>query len=96
MMKVNAKFFASVREITGKKEELVELKDGATVEDLLKILTEKYGRKFKEYVFDEKSNSPRDTLQFLMDGRSVTTMNGLRTKLYEGCQFAIIPPVGGG
>ncbi len=95
-MKVNAKFFASVREITGKKEELVELKDGATVEDLLKILVEKYGKKFREYVFDEKTNSPRDSLQFLMDGRSVTTMNGLKTKLYEGCQFAMIPPVGGG
>ena len=95
-MKVNAKFFASVREITGKKEELVELKDGATVEDLLKILMEKYGKKFKEYVFDEKTNSPRNSLQFLMDGRSVTTMNGSKTRLYEGCQFAIIPPVGGG
>jgi len=95
-MKVNAKFFASVREITGKKEELVELKDGATVEDLLKILMEKYGKKFKEYVFDEKTDSPRNSLQFLMDGRSVTTMNGSQTRLYEGCQFAIIPPVGGG
>jgi len=95
-MKVNAKFFASVREITGKKEELVELKDDATVGELLKILAEKYGKKFKEYVFDEKTNSPRNSLQFLMDGRSVTTMNGLQTKLYEGCQFAIIPPVGGG
>ena len=95
-MKVNAKFFASVREITGKKEELVELKDGATVEDLLKILMEKYGKKFKEYVFDEKTDSPRNSLQFLMDGRSVTTMNGSKTRLYEGCQFAIIPPVGGG
>mgnify|MGYP001135338863 FL=1 len=95
-MKVNAKFFASVREITGKREELVELKDGATVEELLKILVERFGKKFREYVFDVKTNSPRNNLQFLMDGRSVTTMNGLQTKLYEGCQFAIIPPVGGG
>jgi len=95
-MKITVKFFASVREIVGKKEETIELPEGATVETVLQKLVQNYGPKFKDYVYDEKLQTPRNHLQFLVDGRSVTTLEGIKTKLRDGNQFAIIPPVGGG
>lgn len=96
LLKVTVKYFASVREIAGKREEVLEVEDGTTIESLLHILSKTYGSKFVDYVFDEKMHTPRDHLQFLVDGKSASTLQGLKTKIMDGCQFAIIPPVGGG
>jgi len=94
-VEVTVKFFTTLREITGKKEEKIVLNRDATVKDLLNTLSNKYGKAFVNYVF-EKSNAPRPFLQFLIDGVSITTLQDLQTKLRNGCKVAIIPPVGGG
>jgi MoaD family protein len=95
-MKVKVKFFALVRELTGKREEVVDLDDQATVRTLLNRLVEEHGAKFRDYVFDPASVEPRGHLQFLMDGRNIALMQGLDTVLKEGASLAILPPVGGG
>jgi len=94
-MKVTVKFFTTLREITQKREEEIQLSSAATVEELLKILSKKYGNRFTDYVYDEKKNV-RSHLQFLLNGRNITILQGLKTKLVEGDKVAIIPPVGGG
>ena len=95
-MKVKVKFFALVRDITGKREEVVDLDDQATVRTLLGKLVEEYGVKLRDYIFDPVSKEPRGHLQFLIDGRNVALMQGLETILEEGASLAILPPVGGG
>jgi molybdopterin synthase sulfur carrier subunit len=95
-MKVKVKFFALVRELTGKRDEVVDLNDDATVRTLLGKLVDEYGAKFRDYIFDPESKELRGHLQFLMDGRNITLMQGLDTTLREGASLAILPPVGGG
>jgi molybdopterin synthase sulfur carrier subunit len=94
-MKVTVKFFTILREITRKREEEIELPSTATVEKLMEILSEKYGRQFADYVYNDKKGM-RSQLQFLVNGRSITTLQGFKTKLTDGDKVAIIPPVGGG
>ena len=94
-MKVTAKFFTTLREITGKKEEEIKSSGDLTVDELLEQLSKKHGRRFTDYVYDETGNV-RSYLQFLVNGRSITTMQGFKTRLREGDSVAIIPPVGGG
>lgn len=94
-MKLTVRYFASLREIVKKKEDSLEFDKEVTVEELLRILSNKYGEKFKEYVYDGKE-CPKKNLQFLIDGKSITTLNNVKTKLSDGSQFVIIPPVGGG
>ena len=94
-LKVTVRFFTTLREITGRKEENIELSDTETVSSLLKQLSRKYGKEFDDYMFDELGDV-HGHLQILVNGRSVTTMCGLKTKLKEGDQMAILPPVGGG
>lgn len=95
-MKVTVMYFASLREITGKKEELVDVKDGATIENLLHTLSEIYGPRFTDYVFEKKTGTPRDHFRFLVDGTNIMPLQSLKTKITGGSRFAIIPPVGGG
>ncbi len=95
-MKITVKFFTTLREITGKREEEIVTSDTIlTVWQLLRGISEKYGQKFMDYVYDE-NGKVRGYLQFLINGRSITTLHGFETKLKDGDKFAIIPPVGGG
>jgi MoaD family protein len=95
-MKVNVKFFALVRELTDKREEVVDLDEMATVRTLLAKLVEEYGGKLRDYLFDPESKEPRGHLQFLVDGRNIALIQGLDTVLNEGSSLAILPPVSGG
>ena len=97
-MRVSVRFFTILREITGKKEEVLKFPKGqtVTVDSVLKILAERYGRGFAEYVYDSNTGEVKGFLQFLVNGRSTSSFDGLDTKLQDGDVLAIIPPVGGG
>jgi len=88
------RFFTRLREITGKPEEKLDIAEDATVNDVLETLIRKYGKDFREYLLSRDESGLY--LQFLIDGRNVTQLDGLKTKLRQGNTLAIIPPVGGG
>ena len=94
-MKIKVKFFTSLREITGKKEDEIQSSSVITVEELLAHLSKKYGREFIEYLYDEKGNV-LEYIQILINGRGSNELQGFETKLKEGDTVAIFPPVGGG
>jgi molybdopterin synthase sulfur carrier subunit len=94
-MKVEVKFFTSLREITGKKSDEIQLQNVITVEELLTLLSEKYGKKLREYVYNKKGKV-QDFLSFLINGKNINVLQGFDTELKQGDTIAIIPPVGGG
>jgi len=95
-VEVTVKFFTTLREIIGRKEETLELTEDSTLNDLLEKLSQKHGSKVAEYLYDKKAKQVESSLQFLVDGVSVSTLQGVKTKLKNGNVIAIIPPVGGG
>lgn len=97
-MRVSVRFFTSLREITGKKEDTLMFSDDekVTVEKILTILSSYYGKGFIDYVYDAKTQQVKSFLQFLINGTSASTIKGLQTKLKDGDVLAILPPVGGG
>jgi len=96
-VQIKVRFFTSLREIVGKREETLNFDDGTVTVDLvIKTLSEKYGSPFKEYVCNDKTNQPKSFLQFLVNGNSTSTLNGLQTELKDSDVLAILPPVGGG
>ena len=97
-MQVSVRFFTSLREIVDKKEETLKFPEGEkiTVDAVLKTLAQRYGKPFVEYVYDDKTKEVRGFLQFLVNGKSASTTNGLATELEDGDVLAILPPVGGG
>ena len=94
-MKVEVKFFTSLREITGKKTDEIQLQNDATVEELLTLLSKKYGKNFREYLYDKKGKV-QGFLSFLVNGKNINALEGFNTKLKQGDTIAILPPVGGG
>jgi len=98
LLRVTVRFFTSLREIVGKKEQTLEFPNNepVTVNTVLKKLAKNYGKDFVEYIYDNKSGNVKGFLQFLINGRSVSTLRGLDTELADNDILAIIPPVGGG
>jgi len=92
------RFFASLRELVGKKVEQIEFPDSeeVTVGKVLERLSEIHGRDFSEYVFDGETGEIRSYLLLLVNGRSITVLEGLETRFLDGDVLAILPPVGGG
>jgi MoaD family protein len=98
IVEVKVRLFTSLREIVGKREETLLFGDGEriTVDLVLKTFCKKYGTPFAEYVYDTETGQPKNFLQFLLNGTSTSTLNGLKTELKTGDILAILPPVGGG
>jgi len=94
-LKITVKFFTTLREITGKKEDEIQPSRVITLKELLTQLSKKYGKQFVDYLYDEKGKV-RTHIQILINGRGINALQGLETKLKEGDVIAIFPPVGGG
>jgi sulfur-carrier protein len=97
-MHVKIRFFTSLREIVGKREETLNFPGSikVTVDAALRALSEKYGAPFVEYVYNAQTGQPKSFLQFLINGNSTSTLDGFETELESGDVLAILPPVGGG
>ena len=97
-MEVKVRFFTTLREIVNKREENLTFIDGekVSVDLALKTLSIKYGKLFTQYVYDNKTGQPKNFLQFLLNGTSTLTLDGLKTEFKTGDVLAILPPVGGG
>ena len=98
MTMVTIKFFAALREITGKREQKMDLRDKeTTIVEVLNKLSEEYGKDFKEYVFEpSKRKSLRQQISIMINGQSIRNLENLRTRIKDGDTIAILPPISGG
>lgn len=84
--------------MVGKREETLEFSEDSkvTLDKALRLLSSKHGKSFVDYVYDPRTGEVKGFLQFLINGKSASTLNGLQTQLKDGDVLAILPPVGGG
>ena len=95
-IQVTIRLFTTLRELAGKREETLEDKSqNTTVKVTLEKLIERYGSKFRDYLYGE-GDEIQSYLQILVNGKSINLMEQMDTLLKDGDQLAIIPPVGGG
>jgi molybdopterin synthase sulfur carrier subunit len=92
---VEVKFYAMLREASGKKQETYEIPEKSSVEELMDIVVSRYGERFNRYVYD-KEKQVRDYLSFMLNGINVNSLKGFETILNDGDVLAILPPIGGG
>lgn len=94
-MYVTIRYLSVIREITGTREEVIEVDNEATVEDVLKRLSKKYGKSFNRMI-----RSGRDIrglqIVYFIDGKNITNLDGFKTSVHNASEIIIIPPVAGG
>lgn len=87
------KFYATFRYIVGQKG--INKKFTGTCSDLLRLLCEEYGEKFKDAVFD-KEGKFKKYVKLFVNNRNINDLNGMDTMLKDEDTVAIFPPIAGG
>ncbi|MGJ7923034.1 ubiquitin-like small modifier protein 1 [Neobacillus sp. LXY-4] len=86
------KFFAYIRDYTHTKE--TKMDQCETLEELLKKLCHKYGKKFEDKIFENNNLSAE--IIILVNGRHIEHCEGIHTKLKQEDVISIFPVVAGG
>ncbi|MBF7096664.1 MoaD family protein [Alkalibacter mobilis] len=78
----------------GKKSQKILLKSDSTVMDIIDILTSVYGKTLRDKLIQD--GRPARGMVYLLNGRTIMALDGLETKVDDGDEFIVMPPVGGG
>ena len=96
-MKVTIDYLGSIKQTLGLKQaEQVELKDDASVCDLLSLLAEKHGDPFKKAIYEPKGLDLKPHHILSVNGLLLNQLNGIETKLKDGDRIVLMPVISGG
>lgn len=94
-MFVTIRYLSVIREITGTREEVIEIENSATIEDILKTLSKKYGKAFNRMIRSGRDIRGLQIIYFI-DGKNIANLDGFKTPVQNESELVIIPPVAGG
>lgn len=91
-MRVKVSYLSILRDATGVKEEELQMKEGATVEDLIHRLIEKYGDRMKRLLTDSEIEQG---IMITLDGVLLSKAE-MKNPISDGSEVLIgLPPFGG-
>ena len=94
-MQVTVRYLSIIREITGTREEKVDVRKGSTVDEILRLLVQRHGSDFERMVRSGRDLRGLQIIYF-MNGQNIATLSGLETPVTGDSEIVIIPPVAGG
>ena len=95
-MKVQLKFFGSIRAAAAKDEEEVYIHADSTVYELLQFLSRFYGNDFKGEIFSSNEGSLRDDLTISINGVIMEHLSIKTMKIIDSDIIALLPTFPGG
>jgi len=96
-LKIKLEYLGHIKNITSnKREEEIEIKEDATVTDLLTHLSKKYGDPFQKAIYEPKGIDVKSNYIVTVNGYLLNQLKGLETKLKDGDHVALLPIVSGG
>jgi len=90
---VKVVFPSIIAKVTNGEREVII--SASTINEALAELSTRYGKSFKETIFDS-SGKPKRFLNFYLNGRNVRFINNLNTPLKITDVLTILPSIGGG
>ena len=94
-MKIKVGYLGPVTLIVKKREEELEVSSMANIDELLRKLSNLYGKQFENEVLQDDGNI-RTGMAVTVNGKVIGQLDGMRTKLKMGDTIALLPLVLGG
>jgi sulfur-carrier protein len=94
-MAVTLRFLGALRHTSGKDTATLECKEDASVLDLVKAISKKSSA-LRRNLLDEQLETPTPTALILVNGREISVLDGLATKVKDGDEIVFVPVVHGG
>ena len=95
-MRVKVQYLGPVRVMLNKREEKVEVSLKTTIYELLRRLSNAYGKAFEREVFEDDGKNLRDGLIITVNGTAIGQLDGMRTRMKLGDVVALLPLFAGG
>jgi molybdopterin synthase sulfur carrier subunit len=93
-MLLSIKFIGVLRNTSGKTQLTVNLPEGVSLKELLTKLGQELPQ-LKNFI-DQQLNNSRSNALILVNGREISVLKGLETKLSDGDEIVFVPVVHGG
>jgi MoaD family protein len=94
-MSLTIKFIGALRHISGKTQLTINIQNDTTIKELLLSLSREMPELEKTFS-DQQLNDSRSNSLILVNGREISVLNGLGTKLCNGDEIVFVPVVHGG
>ena len=96
VISVEITFLGVFQRLSGKKRFQVKLEEPATVEKVVKSLTETFSSEFKQVLVDSHLDDPRPNALILVGGKEISVLQGLETVVKDSEKIVLLPVVHGG
>lgn len=94
--KVKLKFLSTMRHAINPSEGTIEVRDGATVRDLLKTISATYGEVVMGLLFEGNNATLRNDVLILVNDTDIGALDGMETTLSENDEVVLMPISHGG
>ena len=94
-MKIQVRFIATLRHLLGVKSVDLEIPRPMKLLEVLNLLAEKHGEKFRKAIFDENGKVKSEFL-ILVNDVEISVLNGLNTEISDGDVITLLPTIHGG
>ena len=95
-MRVKVQYLGLIRSKLGKSEEEVDVKEGASLSDLLNKLTKTYGENLKSLFDVDEENILDPSFIVTVNGVLAGQLRGIKTRLKRGDSVALMTLISGG
>jgi molybdopterin synthase sulfur carrier subunit len=94
-MVLTIKFIGALRHITGKTQLIINIDKEMTLKELLAKISQETPALEKSFGDQQTGDSASNAL-ILINGKEISVLNGLETKLADGDEIVFVPVVHGG
>jgi molybdopterin synthase sulfur carrier subunit len=94
-MTITVKFVGALRHFSGASKLTLDCKGCASIRELVNKIVKEVPE-LKRSLIDQQLEDPRPNALILLNGREISVLNGLETKLKDGDEIVLVPVVHGG
>ncbi len=94
-MVITVKFVGALRHVSGVDQLALDCLENVSVRTVISEVSEKRPE-LKRSLIDQQLQDPRINALILVNGREISALDGLETKLKDGDELILVPVVHGG
>jgi len=96
LISIKIRTILDLKKAIGSREVTLLIPPATTLQALLDIMVEKWGKQLATRLCEPDSTRPLPHIRLMVNGRDIAFLNRLDTELQEGDEVLILPPVSGG
>jgi len=93
---VKVKLVGIFRGLSGRSQLLMDLEGSSSMKDIVHKLAELFSPEFRRMLIDPELGDPRPNALILLNGKDISVLGGLETRVNDGDEVVLIPVSHGG